>query len=81
MKVIAAEKLNLSITSQDAEQGTVAYTVNGVASTDTQLNKGKKIVATATPAALYEFVGWATSLENVIAATYVSTDAQLFNLI
>lgn len=76
LKVIAAEKLNLSITSQDAEQGTVAYTVNGVASTDTQLNKGKKIVATATPAALYEFVGWATSLENVIAATYVSTDAQ-----
>ena len=76
LKVIAAEKLNLSITSQDAEQGTVAYTVNSVASTDTQLNKGKKIVATATPAALYEFVGWATSLENVIAATYVSTDAQ-----
>ena len=76
LKVIAAEKLNLSITSQDAEQGTVAYTVNGVTSTDTQLNKGKKIVATATPAALYEFVGWATSLENVIAATYVSTDAQ-----
>ena len=76
LKVIAAEKLNLSITSQNADQGTVAYTVNGVASTDTQLNKGKKIVATATPAALYEFVGWATSLENVIAATYVSTDAQ-----
>ncbi len=76
LKVIAAEKLNLSITSQDDKQGTVAYTVNGVASTDTQLNKGKKIVATATPAALYEFVGWATSLENVIAATYVSTDAQ-----
>ena len=76
LKVIAAEKLNLSITSQNADQGTVTYTVNGVASTDTQLNKGKKIVATATPAALYEFVGWATSLENVIAATYVSTDAQ-----
>lgn len=76
LKVIAAEKLNLSITSQDAKQGTVAYTVNGVASTDTQLNKGKKIVATATPAALYEFVGWATSYENVIAGTYVSTDAQ-----
>ena len=76
LKVIAAEKLNLSITSQNADQGTVAYTVNGVASTDTQLNKGKKIVATATPAALYEFVGWATSYENVIAGTYVSTDAQ-----
>lgn len=76
LKVIAAEKLNLSITSQDDEQGTVAYTVNGVTSTDTQLNKGKKIVATATPAALYEFVGWATSLENVIAGTYASTDAQ-----
>lgn len=76
LKVIAAEKLNLSITSQDDKQGTVAYTVNGVASTDTQLNKGKKIVATATPAALYEFVGWATSYENVIAGTYVSTDAQ-----
>lgn len=76
LKVIAAEKLNLSITSQDYKQGTVAYTVNGVASTDTQLNKGKKIVATATPAALYEFVGWATSYENVIAGTYVSTDAQ-----
>ena len=76
LKVIAAEKLNLSITSQDAEQGTVAYTVNGVTSTDTQLNKGKKIVATATPAALYEFAGWATSLENVIAGTYASTDAQ-----
>ena len=76
LKVIAAEKLNLSITSQDDKPGTVAYTVNGVASTDTQLNKGKKIVATATPAALYEFVGWATSYENVIAGTYVSTDAQ-----
>ena len=76
LKVIAAEKLNLSITSQDDKQGTVAYTVNGVPSTDTQLNKGKKIVATATPAALYEFVGWATSYENVIAGTYVSTDAQ-----
>ena len=76
LKVIAAEKLNLSITSQDDKQGTVAYTVNGVASTDTQLNKGKKIVATATPAALYEFVGWATSYENVIAGTYVSRDAQ-----
>lgn len=76
LKVIAAEKLNLSITSQDAEQGTVAYTVNGVASTDTQLNKGKKIVATATPAALYEFVGWVTSTENLITGTYVSTDAQ-----
>lgn len=76
LKVIAAEKLNLSITSQDDKQGTVAYTVNGVTSTDTQLNKGKKIVATATPAALYEFVGWATSYENVIAGTYVSTDAQ-----
>lgn len=76
LKVIAAEKLNLSITSQDAEQGTVAYTVNGVASTDTQLNKGKKIVATATPAALYEFAGWATSTENATAGTYVSTDAQ-----
>ena len=76
LKVIAAEKLKLSITSENAEQGTVAYTVNGVASTDTQLNKGKKIVATATPAALYEFVGWATSYENVIAGTYVSTDAQ-----
>lgn len=76
LKVIAAEKLNLSITSQDAEQGTVAYTVNGVASTDTQLNKGKKIVATATPAALYEFAGWVTSTENLITGTYVSTDAQ-----
>ena len=76
MKVIAAEKLNLSITYQDADQGTVAYTVNGVASTDTQLNKGKKIVATATPAALYEFAGWATSTENATAGTYVSTDAQ-----
>ena len=76
MKVIAAEKLNLSITSQDADQGTVAYTVNGVTSTDTQLNKGKKIVATATPAALYEFVGWVTSTENLITGTYVSTDAQ-----
>lgn len=76
LKVIAAEKLNLSITSQDAEQGTVAYTVNGVTSTDTQLNKGKKIVATATPAALYEFAGWATSTENATAGTYVSTDAQ-----
>ena len=76
LKVIAAEKLNLSITSQDAKQGTVAYTVNGVASTDTQLNKGKKIVATATPAALYEFVGWVTSTENLITGTYVSTDAQ-----
>ena len=76
LKVIAAEKLNLSITSQDAEQGTVAYTVNGVASTDTQLNKGKAIVATATPAALYEFVGWVTSTENLITGTYVSTDAQ-----
>ena len=76
LKVIAAEKLNLSITSQDAEQGTVAYTVNGVTSTDTQLNKGKKIVATATPAALYEFVGWVTSTENLITGTYVSTDAQ-----
>lgn len=76
LKVIAAEKLNLSITSQDADQGTVAYTVNGVASTDTQLNKGKKIVATATPAALYEFAGWATSTENATAGTYVSTDAQ-----
>ena len=76
LKVIAAEKLNLSITSQDADQGTVAYTVNGVTSTDTQLNKGKKIVATATPAALYEFVGWVTSTENLIPGTYVSTDAQ-----
>ena len=76
LKVIAAEKLNLSITSQDADQGTVAYTVNGVTSTDTQLNKGKKIVATATPAALYEFVGWVTSTENLITGTYVSTDAQ-----
>ena len=76
LKVIAAEKLNLSITSQDAEQGTVAYTVNGVTSTATQLNKGKKIVATATPAALYEFVGWVTSTENLITGTYVSTDAQ-----
>ena len=76
LKVIAAEKLNLSITYQDADQGTVAYTVNGVASTDTQLNKGKKIVATATPAALYEFAGWATSTENATAGTYVSTDAQ-----
>lgn len=76
LKVIAAEKLNLSITSQNADQGTVAYTVNGVASTDTQLNKGKKIVATATPAALYEFAGWATSTENATAGTYVSTDAQ-----
>ena len=76
LKVIAAEKLNLSITSQDADQGTVAYTVNGVASTDTQLNKGKKIVATATPAALYEFAGWATSTENATAGTYVSTDVQ-----
>lgn len=76
LKVIAAEKLNLSITSQDAEQGTIAYTVNGVTSTDTQLNKGKKIVATATPAALYEFVGWVTSTENLITGTYVSTDAQ-----
>ena len=76
LKVIAAEKLNLSITSQDADQGTVAYTVNGVASTDTQLNKGKKIVATATPAALYEFVGWVTSIENLITGTYVSRDAQ-----
>ncbi len=76
LKVIAAEKLNLSITSQNADQGTVAYTVNGVASTDTQLNKGKKIVATATPAALYEFAGWATSTENATARTYVSTDAQ-----
>ena len=76
LKVIAAEKLNLSITSQDAKQGTVAYTVNGVTSTDTQLNKGKKIVATATPAALYEFVGWVTSTENLITGTYVSTDAQ-----
>ena len=76
LKVIAAEKLNLSITSQDDKQGTVAYTVNGVASTDTQLNKGKKIVATATPAALYEFVGWVTSTENLITGTYVSTDAQ-----
>ena len=76
LKVIAAEKLNLSITSQNADQGTVAYTVNGVASTDTQLNKGKKIVATATPAALYEFVGWVTSTENLITGTYVSTDAQ-----
>ena len=76
LKVIAAEKLNLSITSQDAKQGTVAYTVNGVTSTDTQLNKGKKIVATATHAALYEFVGWVTSTENLITGTYVSTDAQ-----
>ena len=76
LKVIAAEKLNLSITSQDAKQGTVAYTVNGVTSTDTQLNKGKKIVATATPVALYEFVGWVTSTENLITGTYVSTDAQ-----
>lgn len=76
LKVIAAEKLKLSITSENAEQGTVAYTVNGVASTDTQLNKGKKIVATATPAALYEFVGWVTSTENLITGTYVSTDAQ-----
>lgn len=76
LKVIAAEKLNLSITSQDAKLGTVAYTVNGVTSTDTQLNKGKKIVATATPAALYEFVGWVTSTENLITGTYVSTDAQ-----
>lgn len=76
LKVIAAEKLNLSITSQDAKQGTVAYTINGVTSTDTQLNKGKKIVATATPAALYEFVGWVTSTENLITGTYVSTDAQ-----
>ena len=76
LKVIAAEKLNLSITSQDDKQGTVAYTVNGVTSTDTQLNKGKKIVATATPAALYEFVGWVTSTENLITGTYVSTDAQ-----
>ena len=76
LKVIAAEKLKLSITSQDADQGTVAYTVNGVTSTDTQLNKGKKIVATATPAALYEFVGWVTSTENLITGTYVSTDAQ-----
>ncbi len=76
LKVIAAEKLNLSITSQDADQGTVAYTVNGVTSTDTQLNKGKKIVAKATPAALYEFVGWVTSTENLITGTYVSTDAQ-----
>ena len=76
LKVIAAEKLNLSITSLDAKQGIVAYTVNGVASTDTQLNKGKKIVATATPAALYEFVGWVTSTENLITGTYVSTDAQ-----
>ena len=76
LKVIAAEKLNLSITSQNADQGTVTYTVNGVASTDTQLNKGKKIVATATPAALYEFVGWVTSTENLITGTYVSTDAQ-----
>ena len=76
LKVIAAEKLNLSITSQNAEQGTVAYTVNGVESTDTQLNKGKAIVATATPAALYEFAGWATSAENAKAGTYVSKDAQ-----
>ena len=76
LKVIAAEKLNLSITSQNDGEGTVAYTVNGVASTDTQLNKGKKIVATATPAALYEFAGWATSTENATAGTYVSTDAQ-----
>ena len=76
LKVIAAEKLNLSITSQNDGEGTVAYTVNGVASTDTQLNKGKKIVATATPAALYEFVGWVTSTENLITGTYVSTDAQ-----
>lgn len=76
LKVIAAEKLKLSITSENAEQGTVAYTVNGVASTDTQLNKGKKIVATATPAALYEFAGWVTSTENLITGTYVSTDAQ-----
>ena len=76
LKVIAAEKLNLSITSQNADQGTVTYTVNGVASTDTQLNKGKAIVATATPAALYEFAGWATSTENATAGTYVSTDAQ-----
>lgn len=76
LKVIAAEKLNLSITSQNADQGTVAYTVNGVTSTDAQLNKGKKIVATATPAALYEFAGWATSTENATAGTYVSTDAQ-----
>ena len=76
LKVIAAEKLNLNITSQNADQGTVTYTVNGVASTDTQLNKGKAIVATATPAALYEFAGWATSTENATAGTYVSTDAQ-----
>lgn len=76
LKVIAAEKLNLSITSQDDKQGTVAYTVNGVASTDTQLNKGKAIVATATPAALYEFAGWVTSIENLITGTYVSRDAQ-----
>ena len=76
LKVIAAEKLNLSITSLDAKQGIVAYTVNGVTSTATQLNKGKKIVATATPAALYEFVGWVTSTENLITGTYVSTDAQ-----
>lgn len=76
LKVIAAEKLNLSITSQNDGEGTVAYTVNGVASTETQLNKGKKIVATATPAALYEFAGWATSTENATAGTYVSTDAQ-----
>ena len=81
LKVIAAEKLNLSITSQDDKQGTVAYTVNGVASTDTQLNKGKAIVATATPAALYEFVGWVTSIENLTMGTYVSTDAKYsFNL-
>lgn len=76
LKVIAAEKLKLSITSKNAEQGTVAYTVNGVASTDTQLNKGKAIVATATPAALYEFAGWVTSIENLITETYVSRDAQ-----
>lgn len=76
LKVIAAEKLKLSITSENAEQGTVAYTVNGVASTDTQLNKGKAIVATATPAALYEFAGWVTSIENLITGTYVSRDAQ-----
>ena len=40
------------------------------------MNKGKAIVATATPAALYEFAGWVTSIENLITGTYVSRDAQ-----
>ncbi|MCD8390378.1 MAG: hypothetical protein LUD03_00865, partial [Firmicutes bacterium] len=74
--VSKAAKVAVSITSADDDMGSVSYTVNGTASTDTEVLPGKTIVATATANALYGFVGWATSADNVTTGTYVSTEAE-----